>query len=149
MLRLWSCRYEQLGSLNRGWCCSHLRSAAQARPTPTCLRILAGQVSPIRDEIMASATVPAWQVDREGVDMLLRLSGDWLAAELGTHADSELRRMVAKLGDGIRLRFDATHLGRWDSGLAPFLRALETTVLPGNRRLGLDTSGLPHALAGC
>ncbi|MBV8573521.1 MAG: ABC transporter permease, partial [Acetobacteraceae bacterium] len=30
--------------------------------------------------------------------------------------------------------------------MAAFLRALETTVLPGNRSLEVDTSGLPHAL---
>jgi hypothetical protein len=94
----------------------------------------------------ASATIPAWRIDREGSDVFLRLSGDWLAAELGTHAGSDLRHMVAKLGDEIRLRLDASHLGRWDSGLAAFLRALETSILAGNRRLELDTSGLPHAL---
>jgi phospholipid/cholesterol/gamma-HCH transport system permease protein len=97
-------------------------------------------------EMTVSATVPAWRIDREGADVLLRLSGDWLAAELGTREDSDLRPMIAKLADGRRLRFDATHLGRWDSGLAAFLRALETSILAGNRRLELDTSGLPHAL---
>jgi len=89
---------------------------------------------------------PAWQIEHDGPDALLGLSGDWLARESGMRSESELRQIVAGISGCPRLRFDTARLGRWDSALVTFVWALELAAGYGARPIEVDEAGLPETL---
>jgi len=90
--------------------------------------------------------MPAWHVEHAGQDALLQLSGDWLARETDMRAEGDLRPIVAGAGDSLRLRFDTSRLGRWDSALVAFVLALEAEALRRAPPIAVDEAGLPETL---
>lgn len=95
---------------------------------------------------MPIVSKPAWRIERQGRDALLRLSGDWLVRESGMHTVGELPRVIGDAGSCALLRFDTTGLARWDSALVVFIRALQASADPARRRFDVDPSGLPEPL---
>jgi phospholipid/cholesterol/gamma-HCH transport system permease protein len=91
-----------------------------------------------------TTSIPTWQIERQGREALLWLSGDWLVRESGLHAVNELRRVVAEVHGCERLRFETSTLTRWDSSLVAFVRTLQAD--PTRRPFDVDLSGLPDAL---
>jgi phospholipid/cholesterol/gamma-HCH transport system permease protein len=89
---------------------------------------------------------PAWQIESEGPETLLRLSGDWLLHDGGLQAPDDIHRAVAKLDRSTRLRFDATSVARWDSSLLAFIWLFLVSINQAKRRFDLDPSGLPAPL---
>lgn len=84
---------------------------------------------------------PGWSTRREGNDTVLVLSSDWATSEPVNAPGA----YAAALGpnDTHLLRFDASHLGRWDSSLLVFLSELR--LLAAQRKIGFDDAGLPTA----
>jgi phospholipid/cholesterol/gamma-HCH transport system permease protein len=91
-----------------------------------------------------TTSIPTWQIERQGREALLWLSGDWLVRESGLRAVDELRRIVAEVRGYERLRFETSTLTRWDSSLVAFVRTLQAD--PTRRPFDVDLSGLPDAL---
>jgi phospholipid/cholesterol/gamma-HCH transport system permease protein len=91
-----------------------------------------------------TTSIPTWQIERQGREALLWLSGDWLVRESGLRAVDELRRVVAEVHGCERLRFETSTLTRWDSSLVAFVRTLQAD--PTRRPFDVDLSGLPDAL---
>lgn len=89
---------------------------------------------------------PAWQIESEGPETLLRLSGDWLLHDGGLQAPDDIHRAVAKLDRSTRLRFDTTSVARWDSSLLAFIWLFLVSINQAKRRFDLDPSGLPAPL---
>ena len=71
----------------------------------------------------SSSRWPAWHLQRRAEAVELQLTGDWIACESGVRSADEVRRIVEAAG-GLRLRVEASGLGRWDSALIAFLRML-------------------------
>ena len=90
--------------------------------------------------------MPTWQIERQGREALLRLSGDWLVRESGLRAVDELRHVVDEVRGCERLRFETSTLTRWDSSLVAFVRTLQAPADPTRRSVDVDLSGLPEAL---
>jgi phospholipid/cholesterol/gamma-HCH transport system permease protein len=79
--------------------------------------------------------------EAEGGALVVRLSGDWkLAGGLPTPAAIE--KQFDPIRQPMRLSFDTSELGGWDSGLLTFLVSLQE--LCRGRNLELDTSNLPE-----
>jgi len=93
-----------------------------------------------------TTSIPTWQIERQGREALLRLSGDWLVRESGLRAVDELRRVVDEVRGCERLRFETSTLTRWDSSLVAFVRILQASADPTRRPVDVDLSGLPDAL---
>ena len=89
---------------------------------------------------------PAWQIESEGPETLLRLSGDWLLYDGGLPAPNDVHRVVTDLDRSTRLRFDATSVARWDSSLLAFIWLLLVSTDQAKPRFELDPSGLPAPL---
>jgi phospholipid/cholesterol/gamma-HCH transport system permease protein len=89
---------------------------------------------------------PAWQIESEGPETLLRLSGDWLLHDGGLQAANDIHRAVANLDRSTRLRFDTTSVARWDSSLLAFIWLFLVSINQAKRRFDLDPSGLPAPL---
>jgi phospholipid/cholesterol/gamma-HCH transport system permease protein len=82
-----------------------------------------------------------WLARIDGTNMVLFLSGDWLARDDVVRArmtDSLLERSNIHA-----IRFDSSNLGRWDSSLLVFLSSLREALA--RRRIGFDQTGLPPA----
>lgn len=93
----------------------------------------------------SSSQWPAWHLQRRAEAVELQLTGDWIACESGVRSAEEVRRIVEAAG-GLRLRVEASGLGRWDSALIAFLRMLgDAAAVDRSHPLRLDTSGLPEA----
>jgi phospholipid/cholesterol/gamma-HCH transport system permease protein len=82
---------------------------------------------------------PGWVAQREGTTIILFLRGDW------TTREEAVRVTDLPLGaDHIdSLRFDASHLGRWDSSFLVFLSTLREVLR--RRSILFDQTGLPAA----
>jgi phospholipid/cholesterol/gamma-HCH transport system permease protein len=91
-----------------------------------------------------TTSIPTWQIERQGREALLWLSGDWLVRESGLRAVDELRRIVAEVHGYERLRFETSTLTRWDSSLVALVRTLQADST--RRPFDVDLSGLPDAL---
>ncbi|HTL92972.1 MAG TPA: ABC transporter permease [Steroidobacteraceae bacterium] len=93
----------------------------------------------------SSSRWPAWHLERHGEAAQLQLTGDWIACDSGVRSPDEVRRIVEGAG-GLRLRVDASGLGRWDSALIAFLKMLRDAAA-GDRThpVQLDTSAVPEA----
>jgi phospholipid/cholesterol/gamma-HCH transport system permease protein len=89
---------------------------------------------------------PAWQIESEGPEALLRLSGDWLLHDGGLQASNDINRVVEELDYCTRLRFDATAVARWDSSLLAFIWLFLVSINRTKRPFDLDPSGLPAPL---
>jgi phospholipid/cholesterol/gamma-HCH transport system permease protein len=89
---------------------------------------------------------PAWQIEHEGSETLLRLSGDWLLHEGGLQAADDIPRVVADLDSSTRLRFDTVSVARWDSSLLAFIWLFQVAIDRERPRFNLDPSGLPEPL---
>ncbi|GAA0604125.1 ABC transporter permease [Craurococcus roseus] len=95
---------------------------------------------------------PGWRLERRGLeDAVLCLTGDWIARETGLRDAAAVRQVLAAAGGAMRLRFETDGLGRWDSALIAFLRALReaaAVMAPAanaGRRIELDETDLPEA----
>lgn len=94
----------------------------------------------------ASPPPAGWRLEHRGGDAELRLTGDWIAQDGGLRGAAAVRRVLAEASGAARLRFDASGLGRWDSALVVFLRALRAAARTrGAVPLELDEAGLPEA----
>ncbi len=95
---------------------------------------------------------PSVSLLQDGTHVTLLLSGEWIGRSGQTphHAEAMLPEPPppgpagALRSPGVRsIGFDATGLGRWDSGLIAFLWQLRRRT--GERRIAFDESGLPEA----
>ncbi len=93
---------------------------------------------------MTQANPPGWRLDLRGREVVVSLTGDWIARETGLRNIAEVRQALESL-DAVRLGFDASGLGRWDSALVVFLQSLRAEVARQVPPLGLDESALPEA----
>ena len=91
----------------------------------------------------ASPSPPAVAVHPDGPSVVVvTLSGDWILA--APHPDADrLLTSPAPFGDATRARVDAASLGRWDSALLVFLRALSSRAASATPPVALDLSSLP------
>lgn len=90
--------------------------------------------------------MPKWHVEGEGNKAILHLGGNWLALKTGMCASTDIRRIVELLRACSQVRFDASRLGAWDSGLAAFIQGLEDEVTYLDKHVAFDLSGLPESL---
>jgi phospholipid/cholesterol/gamma-HCH transport system permease protein len=95
--------------------------------------------SPLDDGEVGPSTENRWLARNDGADLVLSLLGEWTISK-------GVVNIVDLPLDGdhvVALRFDSTHLGRWDSALLVFLSTLRETA----RRRGIvfDPTGLPTA----
>ena len=98
-------------------------------------------ISPAASHVPATAGAGrGWSMAKKGEDMLLTLSGDWIARD---GVDTGAAQGVVEAAGGRAVVFDAEQLGRWDSGLLVFLGALRRRA----REAGvvLREEGLPEA----
>src|SRR5689334_13715597 len=86
-------------------------------------------------------TGPGWSARLDGRNMVVSLSGDWIAREV----DSPARIPPSLLGasDIEAVLFDSSRLNRWDSSLLLFLSTLRESAR--KRHLAFDHKGLPAA----
>ncbi len=98
-----------------------------------------GRSSAADGSVAQSSTGAGWLARTDGPNLVLALRGDWTMGQdaLGV---SELRLDRDQVA---ALRFDSSHLGRWDSALLVFL----STVREMARQRGIvfDPAGLPTA----
>ncbi|MBQ7252778.1 MAG: hypothetical protein IJS32_09300, partial [Kiritimatiellae bacterium] len=91
----------------------------------------------------ASPSPPSLAVRPDGPSAaILSLSGDWTLASPHPDAD-RLLASSAPFGAATRVRVDAAALGRWDSTLLVFLRALAARAAAATPPAALDLSALP------
>jgi phospholipid/cholesterol/gamma-HCH transport system permease protein len=91
------------------------------------------------EEPLAALEGSGWTARDRGGDLVIVLTGDWIARQTGIDGTAVERLLTnGSLGT---VSFDATQLGRWDSALIVFLWALRTEAA----KLGVafDQSGLP------
>jgi phospholipid/cholesterol/gamma-HCH transport system permease protein len=81
-----------------------------------------------------------WSARDQGSDLVVVLTGDWIARQTGIEATAA-ERLLAKKSAGT-MSFDATQLGRWDSALIVFLWALRAKAAKCG--VAFDQSGLPQ-----
>jgi phospholipid/cholesterol/gamma-HCH transport system permease protein len=81
-----------------------------------------------------------WSARDQGSDLVVVLTGDWIARQTGIEATAP-ERLLAKKSAGT-MSFDATQLGRWDSALIVFLWALRAKAAKCG--VAFDQSGLPQ-----
>src|ERR1700744_6459152 len=78
-----------------------------------------GVIDPGLDVVAKPATVTAssarWSARRQGSDLVIVLTGDWIARETGVVATATEQILASKRPRA--LIFDAKRLGRWDSAL--------------------------------
>ncbi len=92
-------------------------------------------------------TTSGWTLERHGTDATLLLTGDWIVRESGLRA-SQAPDVLSQAAGARRLCFETSFLGRWDSAVIIFVRALRDAV--GHQdgaspTIELDESGLPEA----
>ncbi len=90
-------------------------------------------------DMTGPSTGGSWMARSDGKAMVLSLLGDWTISNDAVRvADLPLdpEHVVA-------LRFDSSHLGRWDTALLVFLSALRETAR--QRGIAFDQKGLPSA----
>lgn len=80
-------------------------------------------------------------VRSDAATLLLGVAGDWLLKK-GLPTAAELDKLLQTAGSAERLRFDASALGAWDSGLLAFLVGVQD--LAKTRSLTLDPGNLPE-----
>jgi phospholipid/cholesterol/gamma-HCH transport system permease protein len=94
-------------------------------------------------------TPPSWHLERRGSEAVLQISGDWIARETGLRDAAMLRRVLTETDGAVRLCFETSGLGRWDSALVVFLQTLHGAVKARAAGSGsliqLDETGLPEA----
>ena len=61
--------------------------------------------------VVMAASAPAWRLDRDGEGIVLRLSGDWVAREMGLQSRTELQKIAAIAKPAGRLRVDTRRVG--------------------------------------
>jgi phospholipid/cholesterol/gamma-HCH transport system permease protein len=91
---------------------------------------------------------PTWRIERHGAKAELQLAGDWIARETGVRNAATLRQVLAEIEGATRLSFDTRELGRWDSALVVFVRALReaaSSAFSAVKHLEIDGTGLPEA----
>jgi phospholipid/cholesterol/gamma-HCH transport system permease protein len=97
----------------------------------------------------AQPAPPSWRLERRGSEAVLQLSGDWIARETGLRDAAMLRRVLTETDGAVRLCFETSGLGRWDSALVVFLQTLHGAVKARAAGSGsliqLDETGLPEA----
>jgi phospholipid/cholesterol/gamma-HCH transport system permease protein len=81
-----------------------------------------------------------WSARDQGSDLVVVLTGDWIARQTGIEATAA-ERLLANKSAGT-MSFDATQLGRWDSALIVFLWALRAKAAKCG--VAFDQSGLPQ-----
>jgi phospholipid/cholesterol/gamma-HCH transport system permease protein len=87
---------------------------------------------------------PLLQISRsDSLTLLVRLAGNWTLRHPLPKATQVERAADGGPRPG-RVVFDATALGRWDSGLLTFLRALRDGMLA--RNIDFDPTGLPEGV---
>ncbi len=82
---------------------------------------------------------------REGQELEIVLSGDWLAGSMRPSADEILKTLREKVPPA-ELGFDSTRLGKWDSLLLTFLTRIKEACEESGIRI--DFSGLPAGVKG-
>jgi phospholipid/cholesterol/gamma-HCH transport system permease protein len=93
------------------------------------------------DQLAAAAlTGSGWAARVQGPEILVALSGDWIARQTGVESDAAERLLTARHAG--TLLFDTTQLGRWDSALIVFLWALRAQAAKCG--VAFDQSGLPQ-----
>jgi phospholipid/cholesterol/gamma-HCH transport system permease protein len=75
--------------------------------------------------------------------LVIALTGDWIARELGHTEQGSASRIIEAVHDR-RIGFDSRRLGHWDSALLIFVAALHQAAKA--RGIAVDTSGLPPAV---
>jgi phospholipid/cholesterol/gamma-HCH transport system permease protein len=86
-------------------------------------------------------TESGWLSRRDGRNMVIVLSGDWTARNDVSGARETDSLLDPSAIDA--MRFDSTHLGRWDSSLLVFLSSLREASR--RRHVVFDQTGLPPA----
>ncbi|HTO67372.1 MAG TPA: ABC transporter permease [Bradyrhizobium sp.] len=90
----------------------------------------------------ADHPAPGLSLTPEGREtLLLRLSGDWQLRS-GLPTSAQVDQQLGAKPAARRLKFDATQLGAWDSGLLAFLVGIQD--LCKTRGLALDAGNLPE-----
>jgi phospholipid/cholesterol/gamma-HCH transport system permease protein len=101
---------------------------------------------PIRDvgsvaqQTATSVRPAAWTARVDGSDLVIVLTGDWIARQTGMAADVAEHLVPGKTPRN--LMFEATSLGHWDSALIVFLWDLQAAAA--RLQIGFDESGLPE-----
>jgi phospholipid/cholesterol/gamma-HCH transport system permease protein len=97
----------------------------------------------------AQPAPPSWRLERRGSEAVLQLSGDWIARETGLRDAAMLRRVLTETDGAVRLCFETSGLGRWDSALVVFLQtlhgAIKARAAGSGSLIQLDETGLPEA----
>jgi phospholipid/cholesterol/gamma-HCH transport system permease protein len=95
-------------------------------------------ISHVPKSSIAPLTGRGWQAALVGSQLVVGLSGDWIARVSPVERTAVPRLMSAGASG---LAFDASRLGRWDSALIVFLVDLRTATRGG--RVTFDETGLP------
>ncbi|HYN38194.1 MAG TPA: STAS domain-containing protein, partial [Rhodospirillales bacterium] len=96
-------------------------------------------MSAVAEQAATDATV-ACEPAPDG-SLCLQLAGNWTLKQSLPDPDSIADRIAAATG---QLTFDASRLGRWDSGLLTFLLAVHTAAMA--KQVVVDPAGLPDGV---
>ena len=92
---------------------------------------------------MTATRTNKYQLQTEGADICLRLSGNW-RFEDDIQPIAPLLLQIEKHPDCRQLRFQSDELGKWDSGLMTFLVRLIDSCQ--QRQIEVDRAGLPQGV---
>jgi phospholipid/cholesterol/gamma-HCH transport system permease protein len=85
-----------------------------------------------------------WVLTRDGPQWKLRLAGDWISRTTGVRSAAEIRQLLDQAA-GATVSVDCRELGRWDSALTAFLRALRDGGAAA-KGVRLEDASLPEAV---
>ena len=95
---------------------------------------------------MSAPAPPTLQVDRRGNEGLVMLGGDWLVRQEHLRVVGDLPMVLSAVETCVRLRFDTTSLGQWDSDPVGFVQALQGWAGSAEGRPDVELTALPEAL---
>ena len=99
-----------------------------------------GHMGTVPERTAAPLRRAEWTARVKGSDLVIVLTGDWIARQTGVAADVAA---LLRPGNAPRtLMFEATALGRWDSALIVFLWDLQAAAA--SLQIAFDESGLPE-----